>query len=385
MDAATRQIVEAIHQAPYRCALAVAGGGTDAVALLLGVPGASRTVLEAVVPYHDQALAEYLGFRPETFCSAVTGGDMAARAHERAGWLAPAADVVGVGCTATLATDRIKRGDHRFHVAVRTRDQLTNYSLTLSKGARDREGEEQLLSQVLLNALAAAFQVRERLEPALLPGEVLHRESVPVGSLLESFLDGRLPAVCVEADGRVRSPAAPPSVLLPGAFNPVHAGHRGMAAAAGRLTGLPVAAELSVTNVDKPPLGPEEVRRRLGQFTWHLPVWLTRAPTFVQKAMLFPGTVFVVGADTAARIVAPRYYQDTDERLAEALARIRAEGCRFLVACRADPSGRVMTLSELRIPEAFRDLFRELPEAEFRLPISSTQLRERGEREAPGM
>jgi hypothetical protein len=197
-----------------------------------------------------------------------------------------------------------------------------------------------------------------------------------VGVPLESFLDGVLPAVCIEADGRMRATAAPPALLLPGAFNPVHAGHWGMAAAAARLTGLPAAVELSVSNVDKPRLRPDEVRQRVGQFTWHLPVWLTRAPTFVEKAVLFPGTVFVVGADTAARIVAPRYYQDSAQRMAEALEQIRGQGCRFLVAGRADATGKLITLSDVPVPESCRDLFSELPEAEFLLHVSSTQLRQ---------
>jgi len=379
MDPATRRLIEAIHQAPYQCALAVAGGGTYAVALLLGVPGASRTVLEAIVPYHDQALAEYLGARPDSFCSAATGHDMAVRACERAGSLAPAADVVGLGCTASLVTDRAKRGEHRFYLAVRTRDHLTTYSLTLSKGARDREGEEKLLSEVLLNALAEACHIPERLEPAFLPGEQLNRESVALTGPLENFLDGKLPAVCVEADGRLCTTASAPAALLPGAFNPVHAGHWGMAAAVERRTGLPVAVELSVTNVDKPPLRPEEVRRRLAQFAWHLPVWLTRAPTFAEKAVLFPGVVFVVGADTAARIVEPSYYRDSEENMAAALEQIRRLGCRFLVACRADASGRLTKLSELSVPQPYRELFSALPETEFLVHVSSTQLRERGE------
>ena len=82
------------------------------------------------------------------------------------------------------------------------------------------------------------------------------------------------------------------------------------------LVGGGPAFELSVANVDKPALAPEEVRRRLAQFAWRAAVWLTRAPTYTEKAELFPGCVFVVGADTAARIVQPRFYQDSEEQMA---------------------------------------------------------------------
>jgi hypothetical protein len=376
MEPATRRLIEAIHQGPTRYVLALTGGGASVAGLLLSVPGGSRTVLEVVVPYDERSLADFLGRRPEQFCSLATSGDMAARALARARWLALGEAVAGVGCTASLATDRPKRGEHRFHISVQRSGESAGYSLTLSKGARDREAEEAVVAAVLLNALAEASQVSGRLELPLLPGEELQVERVPAADALSAFLRGEVPTVCAEVDGRLRAGAPPPAVLLPGAFNPVHEGHRGMRAAAARLAGGPAAYELSVANVDKPALTAEEVRRRLAQFTWHAPLCLTRAPTFAEKAALFPGVAFAVGADTAARIVSPRYYQDSEERLAEALESIRRHGCRFLVAGRVDSGGRFLTLADVPIPPAHRDLFSPIPPDEFRLDLSSTQLRD---------
>jgi hypothetical protein len=378
MDPATRQLIETLHGAPGRCVLALTGGGASAVGMLLSVPGGSRTVLEAVVPYDEAALADFLGRRPEQACSAATGRELAARALARAHWLAPGEPVVGVGATASLATDRPKRGDHRVHVAARSAERGASYALTLTKEARDREGEEAVVAAVALNALAAAFGVPGRLPLPLLPGEVLSEEHRPVAGTLAAFLRGELAAVRVDADGRARADAPRPAVLLPGAFNPVHEGHRSMAAVAERLAAGPAAFELSVTNVDKPPLAAEEVRRRLAQFSAEATVWLTRAPTFAKKADLFPGVAFVVGADTAARVVAPRYYGDSEEGMAQALAHVRGRGCRFLVAGRADSQGRFLGLADLNIPAEYRDLFAAIPEAEFRLDVSSTQLRGQG-------
>jgi hypothetical protein len=235
----------------------------------------------------------------------------------------------------------------------------------------------------LLNTLAAAFGVSERVEPALLPGEMVQVETVPEASPLSALLRGDLPAVYVDHDGRLLAEAARPAVLLPGAFNPVHEGHRLLAATASRLTGAAVAFELSVVNVDKPPLPAEEVRRRLWQFQWRAPVWLTRAPTFVEKARRFPNVVFVVGADTAERIVAPRYYQGCEALMAEALATIRARGCRFLVAGRCDATGKFVGLDDLQLPEPCRDLFTAIPESAFRLDLSSTKLRGQAPKTGP--
>jgi hypothetical protein len=375
MDPAVRDLVAAMHAGPFRYTLALTGGGAGAAGWLLSVPGGSRTVLEIAVPYDEAALADYLGRRPEAFCSAETGRALAARALERARWLAPGVAVAGVGCTAALRSDRPKRGDHRFHLAVRTALRTDTYSLTLAKEARDRAGEEEVLDRVVLNALAESFGAAGRVDVPLLPGEEVARESAPAGDPLAAFLAGGRPALCVEPDGRARPDAPPPGLLLPGSFNPLHEGHRTLAWVASRRSGAPAAFELTVVNADKPPLVDEEVRRRLAQFAWRAPVWLTRAPTFTEKARLFPGAVFVVGADTAARIVAPRFYGDDAAGRDAALAEFHGRGCRFLVAGRADSGGRFVGLEDLDLPAAHRDLFADIPEAEFRLDVSSTQLR----------
>ena len=136
MDADVRDLIALLHRAPHRCVLAVAGGGAGAVGWLLSVPGGSRTVLEAVVPYSEESLYEFLGRRPDSFCSVPTSRLMATRAQQRARWLAPGATTAGVGCTASLRSDRPKRGDHRFHVSVHTGLRTATHSLTLVKEAQ---------------------------------------------------------------------------------------------------------------------------------------------------------------------------------------------------------------------------------------------------------
>ncbi len=56
-----REVIEAIQATQRPVALAVTGGGSLALNWLLGQPGASRTLTDAQIPYHQAALAEYLG------------------------------------------------------------------------------------------------------------------------------------------------------------------------------------------------------------------------------------------------------------------------------------------------------------------------------------
>ena len=163
--------------------------------------------------------------------------------------------------------------------------------------------------------------------------------------------------------------------LLPGSFNPVHAGHWELSAVAERLTGAATVFELSIDHVDKPNLSLDEVRRRLAQFTGRADVWVTRASLFAQKAALFPQRTFAIGVDVALRLVEPRYYDDNQDRMLEALATLERHGCRVLVAPRVDANGRLLTLDDVPLPPECRPMFTAISPDVFRHDISSTALR----------
>ncbi len=171
-------------------------------------------------------------------------------------------------------------------------------------------------------------------------------------------------------DGVLLSHAPRPLALLPGSFNPLHFGHRALAEAAAVRLGVPVHFELSITNVDKPELLADEIERRVGQFVGVGPVWITRAAGVLAKSVLFPGTAFVVGFDTAVRLIDPKYYRGEAGRDG-ALRTLAERGCRVLVGGRTDGNG------VFRAWEA-GGLFEVIPEGEFRADVSSTQMRANG-------
>ncbi len=149
--------------------------------------------------------------------------------------------------------------------------------------------------------------------------------------------------------GNVLDPQKAGLGIFPGAFDPLHDGHRQMAELGAMRIPGEVAFELSIVNVDKPPLSPEVVVQRLRQFSQEHQVWITRAATFVEKARLFGPTTFIVGADTIARIADPQYYDNSPARRDDAIGSIGETGCHFLVFGRVIDN-RFQSLEQMEMP-----------------------------------
>ena len=152
-------LVESIHQSPAQLVLAVTGGGHAIITDLLGVAGASATVLEAIVPYSAQSLHELVGpgHANHSAVSPEMAGAMAVASARRAGVLGPeGSHFLGVACTATIATNRAKRGEHRAHIAIAKTGgaMLVEESVTLERGAFTRVEEDRLVADHLLQQLA---------------------------------------------------------------------------------------------------------------------------------------------------------------------------------------------------------------------------------------
>lgn len=349
-----------LHSTPWQGVFYITGGGTLLISEMLTTAGASATVLEVNVPYATSALTQLLGRAPEQATSETTALKLAMAAFERAQTLGEGA-LFGFGCTASLATNREKKGAHRAHWAIQTRSDTHVFSASY---AADRPAEEaQLLDQMWWSLLEILVD-----DSAPIPSN-LKQTSAHGSAAIQELLKPEFSRLCVGCDDGM--------LILPGSFNPLHAGHQKMLRIAEGVTGMigTGAYELSIRNAEKHSLDFLTLERRLANIK-ERNVWLTNAPMFEDKAHLFPGTTFVLGVDTMSRIGELRFYDNQPEKLQSAIQTFTDLAVSFLVFGRIH-GDTFISLADLSLPEALMVLCQGVSEKDFRNDLSSTTLRMR--------
>lgn len=292
-----------------------------AIEWVFTVPGASRCLLEAGVPYGHVALASLLkDSRINGSVSSATSIRMAFMIRSKivTQFLCETqsfkelvhCNLFSVACTAALVSSEPKKGDHRFYVTTFNGKQYSTRHMILQKGVRNRQEEDYTCSRVILDAICASASVEA------LPIDYLrHKSSIfdhdetIVNDVIENTLDDAINKLLNGETNKIlfvsnkSSSISPPqeindeskiginvdnfniyedidlppnAYIFPGSFNPLHEGHVRLVQAALTSHGFRpqennishplVVFEISISNVDKRPLSTDEVIRRIIQF-----------------------------------------------------------------------------------------------------------------------
>lgn len=378
------RLIADLAAADRRLVVVAAGGGALSISHLVTTPGSTGVVLAGEVPTARAAVDSMLGGPQESYCSSRTARRLAVAAWQRASSLeraAAPADVadrraVGVAITGSLRTSRPKRGPHRVCVAVQTLGVTEVAEIEVEKEARSRQEEEALAAALAFDTLARATGLPAgaggAIGPWLRPGEEVVRDRVEPPESWRELVSGMRRVVPA---GTASGSPVGGGLVFPGSFDPLHEGHRLMARIAEEIAERPLDWELSIRNVDKPFLDYLELRERTAQFAAER-LWLTQAPTFLEKLDVFPESTFVVGADTYVRLGDPRYYGGSSVAAAAAVATIAARARGLIVFGRVR-DGVFTDASQLEVPAPLREIAYFVSPREFRLDISSTDLRRR--------
>ncbi|AKB78649.1 Cytidylyltransferase [Methanosarcina horonobensis HB-1 = JCM 15518] len=309
-----------IHESPCRAVLAITGGGAEIIGELLRHGNGSATVLDAVVPYSTDALDRFLGRKPEKYCSEKTARLMAMVAYQRALDLSKGSgsadrEVIGIGATCKLKAANEREGrKHEIHVSIQTACETGMSTLELA-AERTREEEEKIAEFLIFNVLARHSNVPEidlfdridtgdGLEEKVIEkyefvsgsvGDLLKQKMCNQDSLYETLDMIRISLKEAKDPGEQGEPeenGEPGKIRLvfPGSFDPCHRNHVFMAKLAFEKFGEPIHFEISLTNVDKPPIDIISLNQRLDSLRRYKDenfmgsICLTNAPLFLQKA-----------------------------------------------------------------------------------------------------
>jgi len=281
------------------------GGGANFQGELWSEPGSSAYFSGASFPYSPEEQAEFLGFMPEHFCSEGAAVDLASAAYIKA-YQFGGKNPVGLALTASVASEKEHRGDHRIYSAIMTNDRMITAHHTLTKGigARRRSQDniecDTLAFYTLIDGLNGP-KGREYKDATSLATERFFKRPffTANGKRLQEYDIGYHTA------------------LMPGAFNPPHDGHFGTADYMWRDYRYDVVFEITAKPPHKEALTVQQCLQRAKLLQGHDRLFTVADPYYLDKARAHPGVPLVLGADAMLRLLDPKWGKSATPTLQE--------------------------------------------------------------------
>ncbi len=380
-----------LHEMPHRVVMSIAGAGAGLQQLLWEVPGASRTILDCRFPYHNNAIADVLGEKPERFVTSNVAAQYAARAYHQGLEILQKDSsndpVIGLGLTAAVASARDRKGTDRVHIACRTKTDLFYADAQFDKGVLDRAGQGELCDLLALRLLCLTAGVPDAELPKI-PMYGVNTDALNLGRQLnwsDIYAADDLKELCAaplkvdHRSFRLDEYDFTNTVIYPLSANPLHRSHVNIPRYIQEAEGKKVIYLISTDHPEKGPLDKEEAIRRLSQFYALAPVVLYNSSgLYVDMADMFKGSHFIIGADVLQKLFSSLYL-GTGIEYAENLNRVigrfkRSETGFYVVGRNIKNMGWISAKDAIQawVPREFHTHFTPVL---YRDDISSTELR----------
>jgi len=268
-----------------------------------------------------------------------------------------------LGLTASVASSREHRGEHRVYAIALSRFGAWGCEFVLDKATGTREGDGLQADQIAMRLIdLASTQAALMVAPVLMSTSGSGRgQIIDATALVREALFAK-PVFTVRGRRRETHHLGKQVILMPGAFNPLHVGH---------LVSSPESAVLQITATSphKSPATVTDLLDRVVRIREHRDVLLLEGHgLYVEKARLLPGVRLLVGVDSMLRMLDPKWGIDTEPLLRE----FAELGTTFEVSNRDGyPSYAEAIFS---VPEEYRHMFQEAPRHAFE-HYSSTAVR----------
>lgn len=363
------------------------------------IPGCSVYLVGAGFPYKTQLTERIVGHKIDSFVSKETSIELAMAAYMEA--YDPndkADDVIGIGLTASVASVKAHRGEHRVIVTAISNKKTITKSMVIQKGDssyRSADGElaDELGELAILEVLGIVSEPSKAITGNALE---FHTEEVSDDELINIIMkrpylkaDGTRSA-WVQPTMKVRhyngnrlvTSEAPSYAVMyaPGTYNPFHYGHEGAATAAqnSRINDKCQNIELIYTTcinpIHKPITKAVDLLQKISQMRGRNFLLTKDDGLFLDKARANPNAGFVLGADALLNMLNPKWYKDPSD-IGKMLEELNDLNVKFYIVGRL-VDGTFMTLKDIQQQHPniinYCFLFCSVPG---RWDVSSTELR----------
>jgi nicotinamide mononucleotide (NMN) deamidase PncC len=283
------------------------GAGAGFQDELWEIPGSSAYLSGASFPYSAEEQEELLGFMPEHFCSEEASVDLACAAYMKAykfGGKRP----VGIGLTASVASEKIHRGEHRVYATIVTDDKVLTIHQDFEKGvghvqrAADGSSCNDLAFFLMLDTLGIGSFLRDEIAQK-------YKDNI---ELAKTRFMAR-PFFTANGKRLEKLPKGGRYALMPGAFNPPHEGHFGAAEAAMTDYNYRAVFEVTANPPHKDALKVQELLQRAKLLQGQDRLFTQDLPYYLDKARKYSKRPFILGADAMVRMLDPKWGIDIND------------------------------------------------------------------------